>query len=125
MNTHIVSLHYHKYCAIITIDVCYIIMSRMALQLLEEWLCCMQHDSSGISVVASSSFQMPNYYAGNCFIVNKEWRSVANSWHMLSDTHSCPWKTRPLLWTDGKQSLRTIGVTRISDVQLFSIPKTF
>ena len=34
----------------------YIIMSRMALQLLEEWLGCMQHDSSGMSVVASSSF---------------------------------------------------------------------
>ncbi len=49
-----VSSHYHTYCAIF--DVCYIIMPRKALQLLEEWLCCMQHYSSEIRVVASSNF---------------------------------------------------------------------
>ncbi len=38
------------------LDVCYSIMSRIALQLLDEWLFCMQHESSEVSLVASSNF---------------------------------------------------------------------
>jgi len=60
-------------------------MSRIALQLLDEWLFCMQHESSEVSLVASSNFQMTNNGKFATLPILSRVVVCANSRHMLSD----------------------------------------
>jgi len=70
-------------------------MSGVALQRLDKWLFCKQHESFEVNTVAMASFnvQMP---------IGQQWQVCANRRHMLSDMHNLL-----LLRLDAEQSLHT------------------